>query len=382
MATIIIPQSGRTCYAALSKLAPLLGQDISGLVKALKGSKSDATPDSSEAHKALQSLGDAGAGVTLRPDRKREDRPYRLSFLGLDGKIEGIDVRVEGEEPHNCSSSIRLAEADIAIVGFDELLSTMQSYLEADGKYVTRWGDFNARLTSPTDVRIAGSAELLNYNNASRRMVQDFVGFFLIGKKKKPVEEVQKAIENGARVFVKGRYEGIAINFFPGIKTSPVNNVEEAVLDDWGSLGLEIVHSGETVNRKGLFVYGSPLFMSESLIVADYGKYSRNPDVRKVVDALSPVGFLDTRRVIHFGNWYEVLEDTLGNRWIDKPPVEELFYGGKDNVCQPYSLTSKEWVPPAVLPTEKLIEEIIHIGNLTPSLQASLRTFQGLRKTG
>ena len=45
-------------------------------------------------------------------DRKRSPRPFRLGFLAYEWEIDGITLRVEGEEPHNGSSLIKLDEVD------------------------------------------------------------------------------------------------------------------------------------------------------------------------------------------------------------------------------------------------------------------------------
>ena len=52
------------------------------------------------------------------------------------------DIRVEGAEPHNCSTLVSLGEADLAVAGFDELLTTTQEKL-INPSTVTKWGAYN-----------------------------------------------------------------------------------------------------------------------------------------------------------------------------------------------------------------------------------------------
>lgn len=193
----VIPQTGRTCSASLSRLSDVTGSDLSDLIRVLETSKSHGTPSLVSAQEYLAQFQNQGLPVTLQPDRKREDRPFRLSLLGFDTSIAGVTVRIEGAEPHNCSSLIRLAEADFAIVGFDELLATMQTYLGINSRYVTMWGNFNAELAAPTDVRIAGSANLKYADEETGRKFQDFDGFFLMGNKRWGYDHVNRMLANG-----------------------------------------------------------------------------------------------------------------------------------------------------------------------------------------
>ena len=111
-------------------------------------------------------------------DRKRKLRPYRLGFLGYEWNIGKTKIRVEGEEPHNGSSLIKLDEVDFTVVGLDELLSMTQHYL-GDPTKVTKWGMYNYQLIKPTSIRVAGSVMLTCYNNLLGHEVQDMVGFFV-----------------------------------------------------------------------------------------------------------------------------------------------------------------------------------------------------------
>ena len=63
---------------------------------------------------------------------------------------------------------------------------------------------------------------------------------------------------------MKGRYTGIVMAAYPKLNIVSVEDVEDAVLaGEKGCIGLEIVQSGSTVKRKGLFLHGGPLFLSK-----------------------------------------------------------------------------------------------------------------------
>ncbi len=362
MISCIVPQTGRMCSSSLQKLGAVAGMDLSDLIKASDMSKSLATSDLEEAHRQLND-----PRLTLVSDRKREERPYRVALLSLEAKIGGVDVRVEGAEADNCSSLIRLATADLAIVGFDELLVSMQTYLGRNVRDVTRWGNFNYCLEEPTDVRVAGSANLHYVDEGTGRDLQDFVGFFVIGNKLRHwnAAGVENMLASGKRAYVKGRYEGVLLRAFPGVKTVPVTDVEDAVESDPNGLGVEIVQSGGTAKQKDLIVYGEPLFLSEGLVVADYGKYQKSPELQQVVSVFQPQGFFSNTRINNFVNWYIFLENNLGENWIDKPNIEALFLGSSypPSLWRLYTLKSRGWAPSDKLPVRMKVLESATIGD-------------------
>ena len=135
-------------------------EEIDKILKVLSDSKSMSTPDLQEALKFLREIStEAPACFSISVDRKRKLRPYRLGFLGYEWNIGKTKIRVEGEEPHNGSSLIKLDEVDFTVVGLDELLSMTQHYL-GDPTKVTKWGMYNYQLIKPTSIRVAGSAML------------------------------------------------------------------------------------------------------------------------------------------------------------------------------------------------------------------------------
>jgi hypothetical protein len=299
-------------------------------------------------------------------DRKRKHRPYRVGFLGYDWDLNGIRVRVEGEEPHNGSSLIRLDEIDCTVVGLDELLTVTQYYLR-DPSAVTKWGMYNYQLEKPTDIRIAGSAQLTRYNSVLQQEVQDIVGFFLISKpsSRSLAQEAEEARSrrrgmhyardflahlerDGRRVFVKGRYQGVVERAYPRLKVAAVENVEDAVVEAGaGSVGLEVVQTGNTLKSKGLLLHGAPLFLSESLWVADYRRYLKNERLQQFIQSVNPIGYFDVERIRHFALWYLALEINLGDSWINPPAISDLFCDPKDveKGLRPYRLQTRYWRP-------------------------------------
>jgi hypothetical protein len=350
--TCAVPRSGRTLQNFLNKLKNL-GADaaeIDAIQKVIGSSKKHSSPD---LQKALEHLSEvskrAPACFSVFVDRKRYKRPYRLGFLGYEWQIGDYILRVEGEEPHNGSSLIKLDEVDFTVVGLDELLSMTQYYLR-DPTSVTKWGMFNYHLEKPTGIRVAGSALLTSFNEKLQAEVQDIVGFFLITRptdRKHPLN-LKNLSRFGQQVFVKGRYTGIVMAAYPELNVVSVKDVEDAVLaSEPGSVGLEIVQSGGTVKRKGLELHGPPLFLSESLYVVDYDRYASSESLQQTIQHLNPTGYFDEERLQHFARWYFALEQNLGEAWVDQPSIEELFCQPEDieQGLRPYRLKTRHWKP-------------------------------------
>src|SRR6056300_652214 len=130
--TCAIPRSGRTLNNFLQKLVDLgaSSEEIDVILQILSQSKSRSSLKLVEALNFLEEVRTkAPSCFSVFVDRKRFHRPYRLGFLGYDWQIGPYKLRVEGEEPHNGSSLIRLDEVDFTVVGLDELLSMTQYYL-------------------------------------------------------------------------------------------------------------------------------------------------------------------------------------------------------------------------------------------------------------
>ena len=363
-----IPRAGRTFENFLNRLRDcgVDGQEIDQILAVSQDSKKQSSADYSEAARFLQNAMATAPCFGLFVDRKRHNRPYRVGFLGHEWTINGIRVRVEGEEPHNGSSLIRLDEIDCAVVGLDELLTMTQYYL-ADPTSVTKWGMYNYHLDKPTDIRIAGSAQLTRYNSLLQQEVQDIVGFFLIskpssryqsvysaqmstGKRQSPYPEdfLAHLARNGRPVFVKGRYTGVVTAAYPDLKIVSVEDVEDAVMEAQpGSVGLELVQTGNTLKQKGLLLHGAPLFLSESLWVADYRRYLQNSSLQRFIESMNPTGYFDGERIRQFALWYLALESNLGDSWIYRPPVTELFCNPQDveHGLRPYRLQTRYWRP-------------------------------------
>ncbi len=380
--TCAVPRTGRTLHNFLRKLKTLSAdsEEIDQILKVLSDSKRRSTPDLQEALNFLQEIStEAPPCFSISVDRKRKLRPYRLGFLGYEWKIGKTKIRVEGEEPHNGSSLIKLDEVDFTVVGLDELLSMTQHYL-GDPTNVTKWGMYNYQLDKPTSIRVAGSAMLTSYNDLLCGEVQDMVGFFLISKKGgsgRSTIDLETLSKHGRHVYVKGRYSGIVMAAYPQLQVEPVEDVEEAVMKgEKGSVGLEIVQSGNTLKSKGLLLHGAPLFLSESLYVVDYDRFQQNAALRKLVESLNPVGYFEDERLENFSRWYFALEQNLGESWVQRPQVDELFCKTEDIDLglRPYRLRTRNWKPD----DRYLREEAIALAQ--NSRQKVLRHYQELQQ--
>jgi len=380
--TCAVPRTGRTLHNFLKNLKSLgvNADEIDQILNVLAESKPRSTTDLPEALSFLQEISKtAPPCFSISVDRKRKLRPYRLGFLGYNWKIGKTKLRVEGEEPHNGSSLIKLDEVDLTVVGLDELLSMTQHYL-GDPTHVTKWGMYNYQLEKPTSIRVAGSAMLSSYNEVFGGEVQDMVGFFLISKKggsrRSPIN-FQTLSRHGRNVFVKGRYSGIVMAAYPQLRVMPVDDVEETVMNaEKGSVGLEIVQTGTTLKSKGLLLHGAPLFLSESLYVVDYDRFQHKPALRKFVESLKPAGYFEDQRLQNFASWYYALEMNLKDSWVKRPPIDELLCKNEDIDLglRPYRLRTRNWKPD----DNYLREEAIDLAQ--SSRQKVLNHYQELKR--
>ncbi len=352
-----IPRSGRTFENFIHKLQTLHAprQQLQALIDAVKQGKANSSRSIPQVTAFLNQQMTSSPYIGVFIDRKRANRPYRIGFLGIDIELNGFTLRLEGDEPHNCSSLVSLGEADIALAGLDELLTVMQSNLNSP-ENVTKWGMYNYHLPKEKKVRIAGSALLTRWNQLLKRPIQDMVGFFLIAKHKPelnmdysyPKDYLQHLESHRDKIYVKGRYADMIRSAYPFLNIMPVHDVEDAVVaSQSGSVGLEIVQTGSTLKRKGLIILGQPLFLSESVYVVDYYKYLNNPKLRLFLDKIQPVGYFDSKRLRQFALWFYALEQNIGDYWINKPDMMELFCGEQDSEhgLRPTRLQTRYWMP-------------------------------------
>jgi hypothetical protein len=358
MTSLIIPQSGRTFENFMNKIKNKVVNDdtIDKTVEIIKEGKKNKSPNILDVMNFLNQYQDKVYPLGIFIDRKREERPYRVGFLGKNFKLKesNIDIRIEGAEPHNCSALVSLGEADIALVGFDELLTTTQEKL-TNPTIVTRWGSYNYNLPKSKKIRIAGSAMLKIWNSTLNSYIQDIVGFFLIGKVKPkhsynyPQEYLQHLEKHRNILYVKGRYADMVRSAYPKLNIISVHDVEDAVVaSKENAIGLEIVQSGSTLRKKGLYLFGTPLFLSESLYIANYYTYIQDNDISNIISTLNPVGYYDSKRLKELAKWFYALETNLGENWINKPKdittmlVSDLE---KEEGLRPYRLATRYWSP-------------------------------------
>jgi hypothetical protein len=359
MISLIIPQSGRTFENFMYKVKDKVveNENIDETIAIIKKGKKSKSPQISKVVEFLNGYQDKPYPLGIFIDRKREERPYRVGFLGenFTFKESKIDVRVEGAEPHNCSTLVSLGEADIALAGFDELLTTTQEKL-INPSIVTKWGLYNYNLPNSKKIRVAGSAMLKIWNATLNCYVQDIVGFFLIGKTKPsenfehPKEYLKHLEKHKNIVYVKGRYADMVRSAYPELNVISVHDVEDAVVDSKeNALGLEIVQSGSTLQKKELYLFGKPLFLSESLYVVNYYTYlQKESELQKVVSTLNPVSYYDDERLEELAKWFYALEKNLGDNWINKPKdITKLLVNNEELKAglRPYRLETRYWSP-------------------------------------
>ncbi len=358
MISLIIPQSGRTFENFMRKIKDdvVENENIDETIAIIKKGKKSKSPQISKVVEFLNDYQDKSYPLGIFIDRKREERPYRVGFLGENFHLKNnnIEMRVEGAEPHNCSTLVSLGEADIAVAGFDELLTTTQEKL-LNPSIVTKWGLYNYNLPTSKKIRVAGSAMLKIWNATLECYVQDIVGFFLIGKTNPsqsfdhPKEYLEHLEKHRNIVYVKGRYADMVRSAYPKLNVISVHDVEDAVVDSKeNALGLEIVQSGSTLQKKSLYLFGKPLFLSESLYVVNYYTYlqQQESELKAVVSTLKPVGYYEDERLKEFAKWFYALEKNLGENWINKPQdITELLVNNAEikTGLRPYRLETRYW---------------------------------------
>ena len=359
MISLIIPQSGRTFENFMQKIKDKVveSDDIDETINIIKKGKKNKSPNIADVLDFLNQYQTKLYPLGVFVDRKRVERPYRVGFLGKDFQLKDIKttIRVEGAEPHNCSALVSLGEADLAVAGFDELLTITQEKL-VNPSTVTKWGAYNYNLNKSKKVRVAGSAMLKKWNSTLECYIQDIVGFFLIGKTKLstsyqyPKEYLKHLERHKNIVYVKGRYVDMVRSAYPKLNVISVHDVEDAVVDSKdNALGLEIVQSGSTLREKGLFLFGEPLFLSESLYVANYYTYiQKKSELKKVISSLKPIGYYEDERVNELAKWFYALELNLGENWINRPTdITTLLVNNLEieEGLRPYRVETRYWSP-------------------------------------
>jgi ubiquitin len=137
---------------------------------------------------------------------------------------------------------------------------------------------------------------------------------------------------------------------YPKLNVISVHDVEDAVVDSKdNALGLEIVQSGSTLREKGLFLFGEPLFLSESLYVANYYTYiQKKSELKKVISSLKPIGYYEDERVNELAKWFYALELNLGENWINRPTdITTLLVNNLEieEGLRPYRVETRYWSP-------------------------------------
>lgn len=314
---IAIPATGRMTEKMLRLLGSL------GIVKrdwaedaayAIGTVKKNGSED--EVRAALVSKWEDGIeGLTMNYDLRSG---WRLAFSATETEVAGIPVVVYGSEPPTING-IRQGLAEVAVIGYDDLLAAMVPFLRRDFAKANepispgwRMMDLLLRDRKLTDVTVLCPTGLM-----------DYAGLFMLASASKPVSEdyLTAVVEGRTPVFVKGRYEGLAYYLLgTNVDTRATEDIEDAVKSAEG-FGLDIVQTGATVAEKSLQVVGEPLLVTRSLITVDGAKYNRSLQLKAVVKALS---YEYDRRVKprlaqedeEIRNWKSSLEQKLGGLWV------------------------------------------------------------------
>jgi len=101
MISLIIPQSGRTFENFMHKIKDnvIENENIDDTIAIIKKGKKSKSPQISKVVEFLNDYQDKQYPLGIFIDRKREERPYRVGFLGQNFTLKNnnIEVRVENE---------------------------------------------------------------------------------------------------------------------------------------------------------------------------------------------------------------------------------------------------------------------------------------------
>ncbi len=314
-----IPATGRLAEESLEWLAALelVGKEWAG--RAVDAIRNVKKRDSEEAaKKAVVESWDSGLeGITLKYDVRSGWRAaFSAKENGIDGSsdpytpIPPTTVTIYGSD-FPTVNGIRESMAELAVIGFDELLATMLPYL--DLKKLRRqfysYEDLNKAVSPPesTDVRIYAPV-----------LTRDVAGFFLIANKKETLLDLdcRSAVSKGKRpVYLKGRYQGLAYLFFGNkVDVRPTDGIEEA-LKEGGCYGFDIVRTGQTVLENGLILLGEPILCTMPVLTMDAGKYDKDKGLQNFIRNVLCVPRDNFSCGFNIGAWNAELKRNLGNSW-------------------------------------------------------------------
>lgn len=327
---LAIPSTGRLAAESLERLAAcgIVQQDwADNMAEALQSIKKRETESGVmqeliERDIYLDRILDNPEGLTVKYDLRSR---WRAAFSAVDSqltgeykmtkvrertpiKVNGTPVLIYGSEPPTING-IRQSLAELAIIGFDDLVAAMIPYFRRNA-VVTDWSGLNKAISfrKSTDVRVIGSAGM-----------KDYAGVFLLASEQWKEESgfLEKIASGKIPVYVKGRNEGLAY-YLLGKKADArsTEEVEKAIISE-NCFGLDIVRTGTTVLERQLTMIGNPLLITMGVLAVDIAKYNAVKGVREVAARILPQdSTYDSREGIP--NWMAQLEQKTGSSWRKK----------------------------------------------------------------
>jgi hypothetical protein len=181
--------------------------------------------------------------------------------------------------------------------------------------------------------------------------LDDYCAHFIIGKTPDVFRRVRFHKRN-FRFFVKGdilvdqKYVPIYKSFVrkSGARNLPADfehsEKVEADVHGNGDPGIVIANTGSHINSLLLYTCGPPVFQSESLVLADM-KSMEKESVRNVAEALTHSGYSDRERIRSYVEWADLMGLNLGDRWVRKPTIEDMFVDDFDRGSIAMGITVK-----------------------------------------
>ncbi len=327
---LAIPSTGRLAAESLERLAAcgIVQKDwADGIAEALEEIKKRETEESvreelDDRFTYVDQIGENPEGLTIKYDLRSG---WRAAFSAVDSQltgeyllsevrdrtpmvVDGTPVVIYGSEPPTING-IRQSLAELAIIGFDDLLAAMLPNLRRNTA-VRDWNGLNKAIAfkKSTDVRAIGSAGM-----------KDYAGIFLLASERWKEESgfLEKIALGKIPVYVKGRNEGLAY-YLLGKKADAraTEEVEEAVRSE-NVLGLDVVRTGTTVLEQQLTMVGRPFLITMSVLAADIAKYERVGGVSNVAAKILPKdNAYDQKQGIP--QWVAQLEQKAGSAWRKK----------------------------------------------------------------
>lgn len=313
--TIAIPETGRMAQETLEWLAQKGAVSQEWAAKAAEAIGNVRKRDNETAAKddLLKRWSEGLEGITIKYDLRSG---WRVAVSAAQSRVGTTPVVVYGSSPPTITG-IREGLAEVAVIGFDDLVATMVPYFAnrtADGETAVAlsilanpWTTVNYKLSSKniTDVRVLGATGM-----------NDYAGLCLLvsEKSKSPEQALNETKEGKLPVYVKGRYQGLAYYLLGDkIDARATERIEEAVNAD-NAAAIDIVRTGETVLKNQLLVIGRQLMVTKSVVAVDITRYNADKNVKTVADMVvrnSPGADLDSAVA-----WRRALENKLGSSWV------------------------------------------------------------------